>query len=210
MYVYDIKDILTDFKTAYTAAFQKWNLTRKSIEENYTPNSREGERKLTEAKTLYDDTVQQLKMAATEKINSLFESSKSAVTEKAMSSLPEGFTDVLEAIKVMGKPTEIEITAYFDKYKDNYLATRALMGAFNANLGKERFSFSTSFDDIINALEDTAKQALRLVREVAVNTYNYAVLITERDSNPLVSFEIEVSDFVNGSFSILDINKYSA
>lgn len=169
---------LNDFVNKYDTAKQTMNSDMKELKDTYKPNSKMFDLKHMEIFNTFNDTVAQIREESKTQIQETILQVKDKVSGIIASDLPEGaMTDITVITSLTGNMSDDEIKVFLNKYKHNYLVTKAI---FDAMTDKQAERIGVEFltlNDIFCSLDLIEKNALTLVR-----TYNgkisYGVAVT--------------------------------
>lgn len=197
---------LVNYDSVYVTAVKAWREARDSIIKDYAGENKAN--RLTDAKTLLDNTLAKAKADTLEAVKADFEAARTAVNAVVTKPVPADFSGDIEAIKAMGDIlTANELMIYLDKYKNSYTATRAIAKiGMNAGYHDVRFMV-VSVDKVLELLRETEAMTLDEVQNknsVALS-YIYRVLISNVENNPLVILSGALTRLESGDFSDFEV-----
>lgn len=156
-----------------------------------------------EAKKIYDETMEAAKEEALTAIRSAFADMLKKVELFALQSAPSDFVPTLEALMAMGEHvTQREAELYFEKYRSNYTAGRAISNYLHDLKGY--LHPIPSYDVILDDLANLQGQAELFIRDYRGGKYNYkTMLFTTEKNNPWEKEGEKLQKFLAGDVSVI-------
>ena len=154
-----------------------------------------------EAKIVYDETMAKAKEEALAEIRSAFADMNAKVLNFVQQPAPADFVSTLEALKTFGEHvTQREAEVYFDKYRSNYMAGRAISNYLHDLKG---YLFPIpSYDVIMDDLANLQDQAEHFIRDHKIGSYAVKLFTAERN-NPWQAEGEKLTRFLAGDVSVI-------
>lgn len=198
MYINEVTQILSDLETAVRASTDLYHAEVKKLNDIYKPDTVELTERLKESHNKYISTMNDLRISASDKTTDIIRRAKNNVINKATSALPDDFVTTIEAIKAMGKLTEFESEAFFEKYKNNYPAIRSIVSVINSTNGNNRYSLETSFHNVMEQLERIELNSMNYIKRNDIVSLE-AGLSFSFNSGVISNTENLISKFMNSA-----------
>ena len=189
------------FDATASTIIKNFDEVSKKIHENYIGGTYETE--YAKAKELYDEAMAQAREEALAAIREAFADMNAKIQNFVMQPAPADFISTLEAIKTMGATvTEQEGALYFEKYRSNYMAGRAIANYLQEM--KKYFFRVPSYDEIKADLASLENQAEDFIRKYKMNSYT-TKLFTLEERNPWAKEAEKLQKFLAGDVSAVAV-----
>lgn len=187
-----IKVALQEFKDTYEGATKIYKEARKDLHDNYRGNMFTV--KLTEAKDLYENTLQSARIDNLAVCVGIIDSVREQA--KAIISVPVSpeFPATLEAIKNIKNPSDAELDGIIGNFKNNYVAYRAICDAIG---GTAKGYTTVTYDDILKYCDVLENMLRNCFYSYSVSDYNYRVLL---EGDVLDGYDALFTTFTEGHF----------
>lgn len=159
---------LNDFVKKYDSAKQTMNSDMQELKQTYVYNSAPFELKHMEIFNTFNDAVAQIREESKEQIQNIIQQVRDKVSAIIASDLPEGTMNDITMIKVFaGTLSDDEIKVYLNKYKHNYLATKAIFNAMAEGQADRLCVEFVTVKNISDSIDSIEEMAMNMIR-----TYN--------------------------------------
>lgn len=154
-----------------------------------------------EARKVLDEAIAKVKRESLEQIDIIFAEVNEKVRSFVSTPPPIEFADTFAAIKALGENiSKDEAEAFFEEYKDNYIATRSLSNYLH-NL-KGYLKLIPTYEKIKKAIDVNYSAARDFVINYKAMRYQ-TKLFTMEENNPWIAYGNELNEFTNGNVGII-------
>lgn len=188
------------FDATATTAAKTFDEVEKKLREDYG-ESNAYTKGYAEAKTVYENTMAAAREEALAEIRSAFADMTEKVQTFVQQPAPADFVSTLEALKTFGEHvTQREAEVYFDKYRSNYMAGRAISNYLHDLKG---YLFPIpSYDVIMDDLANLQGQAEHFIRDYRTGSYRTKLFTVEKN-NPWQAEGEKLTRFLAGDVSVI-------
>lgn len=188
------------FDAKASSAIDTFDEVKNKLKESYG-DSKAFQDGYAEAKRIYDETMETAKQEALAAIREAFADMKGRVQDFVRQPAPADFISTLETLKTIGEHiTQREAEVYFEKYRGNYMAGRAVSNYVHDLNG---FLFPIpSYDVIMEDLESLEWQACHFIREYRRGSYETKLFTVEKN-NPWEKEGEKLARFLAGDISVI-------
>ncbi|MFR4948162.1 hypothetical protein [Thomasclavelia spiroformis] len=187
---------MKEFETIYNNATETYKRSRKEINENY--KGKMASSKLSEAKNIYELTLQDARKKGYQLAENEFENAKKEVLNIITKEVPSDFSATILALQSGGfNVSEIEAKAYINKYIDNYTALKNLLLVLHKNNIAKNYKF-ISAESIISTLDKVLQDIQEYYYGYIPQTYVTAIMIHEKGLVQQLINTLEL--FLKGNF----------
>ena len=177
---------------------------RKEVEEgskagNVTAKVRE--EKLAEARKVFDIELAKVREESLNQIDIIFAEVHEKVRSFVSTPPPLEFADTFAALKALGNEvSKDEAEAFFEEFKDNYIAARSLSSYLNKLNGTSLVI--PPYDKIKDAIDKNYGAARDFVINYKPMRYQTKLFLTE-ENNPWIAYGNELNEFTGGNVGII-------
>lgn len=159
-------------------------------------------KKIAEIKAKTDEEIYRAKARYFEEITADHDEVRKKIREFATATPPADFLVTLEVIKANGRNiSEYEISALIEKYKGNYLASRAIHETLAA-AGRTPAGFVKKPDQIVLEVNKNEEWLRNWAHNYSSNGYITALLLHYK--NPVTALAEAVQEFLDGKFVVAE------
>lgn len=175
--------------------------TRKLATNKLYGGSLKGTQDINELEKEHSENVLNMRKEVKAAVIKEFDDIKQKVTDYATKAPSNDFNNTLAALQVTGGMiTDEAADAYFNKYKDNFIARNALISLYHkANIAKYAKYQVIGFETVLHTLDQAYDEIMRAVDQLG--SYKWMLLIKNADDNILMRYNTMINDFLNGTKS---------
>lgn len=148
-----------------------------------------------EAKAVYEEARQKAYNEGLKVVKESMENAEKAIDEFIVKPVPEDFTTTIETLKICGDEiTKEEAVAFIEKYKNNYLASKAINKIMRENkAGIEYIVISVKgLKDDLARMKGLAEKYFREYKEG-----NYLCAVLVHSESPLTRYDEALRTFIH-------------
>lgn len=191
-----ISAALETYASVYEGASRIFDKAKKELDANYKGALYAS--KLGEAKAIYDSTIFNSCEENYSACVAVLEDVKNRIKTVASEPIEGDFNATLAALRTIEYPTKAEIQAVVGRYRNNYLAYRAICAFFN----DEGLCATTTVDEVLTACDELSDMLHRcFYGGEGITGYFYQLML---QGDYLAKYDDLFRSFVTHNFDVVD------
>lgn len=187
---------LQTYASVYTGAARMFEEVKKELDANYKGALYAS--KLGESKEIYESTLTSSREENYSVCVDVLEGVKKQIQAVASEPIEDDFNATLAALKVIKNPTKTEIQAIIGRYRNNYLAYRAICDLFDKEL-----CATITIDDVLDACDELSDMLHRcFYGGEGIEGYFYQLML---QGDYIGKYDELFRSFITRDFDIVDM-----
>lgn len=193
-----ISSALQTYASVYTGAARIFEEAKKELDANYKGALYAS--KLGEAKEIYESTLTSSREENYSVCVDVLEDVKKRIQAVASEPIEGDFNATLAALKVIKNPTKTEIQAIIGRYRNNYLAYRAICALFDND---NELCSTITIDDVLDACDELSDMLHRcFYGGEGITGYFYQLML---QGDYIGKYDELFRSFITRNFDIVDM-----